>query len=192
MTYLWTSKLVKEKNNTMNQFNNWNNDCENIVNEQIQLEYWASYQYHMIWSYFDRSEVGLNNIAAFFKKNSQEERDHAEKLMSYQNTRGGKVKLNGIMSVDLLYLEDINDNTNDILSSFEKALKMEDIVYKSLLKVHKMGEDKSDPQFCDFIEGEFLKEQVHAMNEISKYISQLKRIDNNGYGLWSFDQNLKV
>jgi len=174
----------------MNQFNNWNTECENVINEQIQLEYWASYQYHMIWSYFDRNEVGMDNIASFFKKNSAEERDHAEKLMSYQNTRGGKVKLNGLTSVDLSYLD--TDNRNDILVSFEKALEMEDIVYKSLLKVHKVSEDNSDPQFGDFIEGEFLKEQVYAMKEISKYISQLKLINNDGYGLWSFDQNFKV
>ena len=170
----------------------WSKECENIINEQINLEYWASYQYHMMWSYFDRNEVGMKNIALFFKNNSVEERGHAETLMLYQNTRGGKVKLNGIRPVDLSYLDHIDDNNNDILASFEKALEMEDIVYKSLLKVHKVSEDNSDPQFGDFIEGEFLKEQIFAMSEISKYISQLKIINNNGYGLWNFDQIFKV
>lgn len=41
------------------RFDNWNVKCEDIVNKQIQLEYWASYQYHLMWSYFDRSTIGL-------------------------------------------------------------------------------------------------------------------------------------
>ena len=84
--------------------NNWSKECENIVNEQIQIEYWASYQYHIMWSYFDRSSVGLSNIAEFFKKSAEEEREHAHKLMEYQNIRGGIVKLEGIESVSLDYL----------------------------------------------------------------------------------------
>jgi len=31
--------------------NNWHKKCQDIVNEQIQIEYWASYQYHLIWSH---------------------------------------------------------------------------------------------------------------------------------------------
>ncbi|KAK1582641.1 hypothetical protein Q3G72_016909 [Acer saccharum] len=33
----------------------------------------------------------------FFKESSEEERGHAEKLMEYQNIRGGKVKLHSIL-----------------------------------------------------------------------------------------------
>ena len=47
---------------------NWNEACENQVNEQINVEYLASYQYDLLWSYFDRSDVGLKNIAEFFSK----------------------------------------------------------------------------------------------------------------------------
>lgn len=46
---------------------NWNVACEIQVNKQINIEYWASYQYHLMWSYFDRSNVGLKNIAEFSK-----------------------------------------------------------------------------------------------------------------------------
>ena len=60
------------------RYNNWNTECEDAVNKQIQVEYWASYQYHLMWSYFDRSNVGLKNIAEFFKKSSEEEREHAQ------------------------------------------------------------------------------------------------------------------
>ena len=47
--------------------NNWSENCESNVNKQINLEFWASYQYHLMWSYFDKSDVGLSNIARLFK-----------------------------------------------------------------------------------------------------------------------------
>lgn len=169
---------------------NWDEKCEEIVNKQIQLEYWACYQYHLIWSYFDRSDVSLKNIAQFFKKNADEEREHAHKLMEYQNLRGGRVKLNGIREVDLSYLEK-NNLENDVLASFKKALEMEQIVYKSLLKVYQVGEECKDPQFTDFISNQYLEEQISAINEIAKYVSQLTRIGNDGHGIWQFDQNFK-
>ena len=42
-------------------------------------------------TYFDRDDVALHGFAKRFKKNSHEERDHAEKLIKYQNKRGGTV-----------------------------------------------------------------------------------------------------
>ena len=41
--------------------------------------------------YFDRDDVAYSGFSAFFKKNSDEERDHGEKFIKYQNRRGGKV-----------------------------------------------------------------------------------------------------
>ena len=63
---------------------------------------------------------------------------------------------------------------------------MEQSVYKGLLKLHKTGE--GDPQFQDFIEGEYLEEQVKAINEISKYIAELERIGEDGAGQWLFNK----
>jgi hypothetical protein len=36
-----------------------------------------------------------------------------------------------------------------------------------------------------------LEEQVSALNEISKYISQLERIGNDGNGVWNFDREFE-
>jgi ferritin heavy chain len=63
------------------------------VDLQINIEYNVSYVYHSMYSYFARDNVGLPGIAAFFKKESAEERDHAELLMDFQVLRGGRVAL---------------------------------------------------------------------------------------------------
>jgi len=46
--------------------------------------------------YFDRDDVALKGFSNFFKKSSDEEREHAEKFMKYQNMRGGRIVLQPI------------------------------------------------------------------------------------------------
>lgn len=159
----------------------WSVNCVNAVNKQINLEYYASYVYHYLFSYFDRDSVGLKNIAKYFDKCSLEERDHAHKLMVYQNKRGGKVIFSNINTHTL------DDSNLSLLQSFEIALQLEQDVYDSLLSLHKIGESASDPQFTDFIESEYLEEQIDAMNELRVYISQLKLIGDSGHGQWHFN-----
>ena len=56
--------------------------------------------------YFDRDDVALPGFQKFFKGSSDEEREHAEKLMSYQNKRGGRIVLQQIQVISsLLYSE---------------------------------------------------------------------------------------
>ena len=172
---------------SIGRLNNWTNSCEDIVNKQIALEYWASLQYHAIATYFDKDCVGLKNIYKFFNKCSLEERDHANILMEYQNKRGGVVQLSDITNIDNNVIDQNNEKT-DVLQAFEKALEMEQTVYQSLLNVHKVGEESNDSQFTDFIEGTYLEEQIDAINELSIYIAQLKRIGNNGHGIWNFNR----
>nr|AGR53511.1 putative ferritin [Dolomedes mizhoanus] len=40
---------------------------------------------------------------------------------------------------------------------------------------------------CDFLEGEFLKEQVEAIKEISDYVTNLQRV-GTGLGEYMFDK----
>lgn len=46
--------------------------------------------------HFSRDDVALPGFAHFFKENSHEEREHAEKLLSFQNKRGGRIFLQDI------------------------------------------------------------------------------------------------
>ena len=46
--------------------------------------------------YFDRDDKALPNLAKFFRSQSKEEREHAEKLMALQNQRGGRIFLQDI------------------------------------------------------------------------------------------------
>ena len=104
------------------------------------------------------------------------------------NLRGGNVELRNNFNVNLEYL---NNSNNDVLNGFKKTLEMEQNVYQGLLQLHKVAEEENDPQFADFIESEYLQEQVEALNEVAKYVSQLERIGEDGHGVWNFDREFK-
>jgi ferritin heavy chain len=79
---------------------NYHDETEAAINKQINMEMYASYVYQSMAFYFERDDVALNGFSKFFKHNSDEEREHAEKLMNYQNKRGGRVLLSDIKKPD--------------------------------------------------------------------------------------------
>ncbi|XP_056169068.1 ferritin-3, chloroplastic-like [Syzygium oleosum] len=161
-------------------------ECEAAINEQINVEYNVSYVYHALYAYFDRDNVALKGLAKFFKESSEEEREHAEKLMEYQNKRGGKVKLQSI----LMPLSEYDHvEKGDALYAMELSLSLEKLNNEKLLNLHGVAERNHDVQLTDFVESEFLAEQVEAIKKISEYVAQLRRV-GKGHGVWHFDQML--
>ncbi|KAL4189661.1 hypothetical protein AMTRI_Chr08g166470 [Amborella trichopoda] len=132
-------------------------NSEAAINEQINVEYNVSYVYHAMFAYFDRDNVALKGLAKYFKEASEEERQHAEKLMEYQNKRGGKVKLQSIL---MPVTEFDHPEKGDALYAMELALSLEKLTNEKLLALHKAAEKSNDPQMLDFIESEYLAEQV--------------------------------
>jgi ferritin heavy chain len=98
---------------------NFHEDCEAAINRQINMELFASYTYlsmvREIFNqiemtqfkkkpikfqfqayYFDRDDVALPGMHWYFKHASDEEREHAMKLLKYLNKRGGRIILQDI------------------------------------------------------------------------------------------------
>ncbi|XP_009591924.1 ferritin-2, chloroplastic [Nicotiana tomentosiformis] len=164
----------------------YSDQCEAAVNEQINVEYNVSYVYHAMYAYFYRDNVALKGLARFFKESSEEERGHAEKLMEYQNKRGGKVKLQSI----LMPLSEFDHaEKGDALHAMELALSLEKLTNEKLLNLHALAIRNNDVQLADFVESEYLQEQVEAIKKISEYVAQLRRV-GKGHGVWHFDKML--
>lgn len=71
---------------------NFSNEGEEALNLQINQELTASYVYMAMSAYFQRDGIALHGFAKFFKHSSEEEREHAQKLIDYVTRRGGVVK----------------------------------------------------------------------------------------------------
>merc|ERR1711988_956045 len=135
---------------------NFHEECEALINKQINMELYASYVYLSMSYYFARDDVALHGYAKYFKKNSDEERDHAQKFMDYQNKRGGRV-----------VLKEVAKANND-----------------------ECGSKNNDPHFCDFLESDFLAEQVDDIKEKSDMITKLKNC-GPGLGVHILDKELE-
>ncbi|CAI7899224.1 unnamed protein product, partial [Closterium sp. NIES-53] len=168
---------------------NYSSAAEAGINEQINIEYNISYVYHALYSYFDRDNVALPGFAKYFKAASQEEREHAEKLMEYQNKRGGRVKLQSILMPATMEFD--HPEKGDALYAMELTLALEKLVNEKLLALHKVASDAGDVQLTDFLEGNFLNEQVDAIKQVSDYVSQLRRV-GKGHGVYHFDLELET
>jgi len=161
-------------------------ECEAAMNKQINVEYSISYLYHSMYAFFDRDNVGLPGFAEYFKEESVEERSHAEKLIEYQNKRGGRVVLGSLMSPITEFDE---AEKGEALYSMELSLALEKLNYENLVELHGVADAAGDPALTDFIEGELLEEQVDAVNKVAKMVSQLRRI-GKGHAVWDFDRAL--
>lgn len=159
---------------------NYNEECEAAINKQVNMELYASYVYLTMAYHFDRDDVALEGFHSFFKKQSDEEREHAQKLMKYQNMRGGRIVLHDIKAPAQL-------EWDTHVKALEDALDLERKVNESLLAIHVTASSHNDAHLTDYLEEEFLDEQVKSINEISKLITNAKRC-GDGLGVYQFDK----
>eukprot|EP01094_Clydonella_sp_ATCC50884_P010267 TRINITY_DN1983_c0_g1_i1.p1 TRINITY_DN1983_c0_g1~~TRINITY_DN1983_c0_g1_i1.p1 ORF type:complete len:169 (+),score=87.53 TRINITY_DN1983_c0_g1_i1:79-585(+) len=158
---------------------NFSDEAEQGINAQIQMEQYASQMYLSMAAFFERDEVALPGFQGFFQKSAEEEREHASKLVAYLNKRGGRVKIGAIKEPKIEW--------GSALEALEDALALEKSVNESLLKLHAVASAKGDAQMCDYLEGEFLKEQVEGEKEIADMITRLKRV-GEGLGVFMYNK----
>jgi len=161
---------------------NYHPESEAAVNRQINLEFHACYVYLSISGHFDRADVGLSGFSKCFAKFSGFERQHALRLMDYQNLRGGRVVLTDIKKPPL-------DDWGTALDAMQSALQLERDVNQALLELHAVAVKHVDAQMIDFLETVYLEEQVQSMKEIADMVANLKRAGPD-LGEYEFDQEL--
>nr|7VT2_A Chain A, Ferritin [Azumapecten farreri]7VT2_B Chain B, Ferritin [Azumapecten farreri]7VT2_C Chain C, Ferritin [Azumapecten farreri]7VT2_D Chain D, Ferritin [Azumapecten farreri]7VT2_E Chain E, Ferritin [Azumapecten farreri]7VT2_F Chain F, Ferritin [Azumapecten farreri]7VT2_H Chain H, Ferritin [Azumapecten farreri]7VT2_I Chain I, Ferritin [Azumapecten farreri]7VT2_J Chain J, Ferritin [Azumapecten farreri]7VT2_K Chain K, Ferritin [Azumapecten farreri]7VT2_L Chain L, Ferritin [Azumapecten len=159
---------------------NFHVETEAGINRQINLELYACYCYQSMSFYFDRDDVALPGFTKYFKEKSDEEREHAEKFMKYQNKRGGRIVLQDVKKPD-------RDEWGTGLDAMQASLSLEKNVNQALLDLHTVGDKHGDKQFMDFLESDYLEEQVEDIKKISDHITNLKRV-GSGLGEYMFDK----
>lgn len=161
---------------------NFSEACENAINFQINMEFGASYVYQAMAVHFAHDSIALPGLSAHFRKEAEEERSHALKFVDYSTKRGGIVHFRDIPGP--------KGSWKTAREALETALELEKAVNESLLKLHSLAGSEDDPHLADFIEEEFLDDQVETLKELADLITQLNRCGNEGLGLHLFDQKL--
>ncbi|XP_020828907.1 ferritin heavy chain A-like [Phascolarctos cinereus] len=158
---------------------NFHMDCEVAINDLVNMELCANYVYLSGAYFFDRDDVALHHFKTFSKNQSDEKLEHAQKFLKYLNKRGGHIVLQDIKKPE-------RDDWRNSLEVLEIVLQMEKKINQALLNLHNLAMEKSDPHLCDFLEREYLDEQVTIIKCLGDYITNLRKLGVPGSGLGEY------
>jgi len=161
---------------------NYHEDCEAVVNKNINLHLHASYVYLSMGCHFNRDDVALPGLHKFFKESSAREKGHAEKLMQYQSQRGGRVVFQPIQAPSKM-------DWGTAIEALQSALDMEKQLNQAFLDILKEAEEKGDPHLDSFIEEEFLEGKVEDIEKLGHMTTKLRRAGPTGLGEYLFDRD---
>ncbi|KAM4524304.1 ferritin, heavy subunit isoform 1-T3 [Odontesthes bonariensis] len=148
---------------------NFHAETEGDVNKLINVKLSASYTYLSLGMYFDRDDVALPNFSSFFLERSVKEREQAEKLLEYQNMRGGRILLQTVAKPS-------KDDWRGGLDALSFALEYQKSLNTCVLDVHRRAGTNNDPHLCDFLEQDFLIDSHDAIKKLGDYVGSLTRL----------------
>jgi len=153
------------------------------LNRQVNLELSAFYSYTAMGSYFASTDGSMRGTATFFRNQAQEEMTHANMFMDYIIMRGADLNLSDIRTPNATAF-------TSVMAAMEHALEMEIHVTDSLLNMYDIATENNDPSLADFLDGNFIAEQVDSMDQLAHYVSVLERMNGDAVGEYIFDENL--
>lgn len=150
---------------------------QDALNEQIKFEMWSANLYLSMSVHF--AQKGLNGFAHWYRKQYDEEVNHAQDMMSYIITRGGQVKLQAIPEVQTEF--------GTPLEIAELTLKHEQLVsskIEELVHIASAEKDMASQDFC----WKYIREQVEEEATASGLVDQLRMTD--GHAIIYLDREL--
>ena len=156
-----------------------NPKIEEALNEQINAEMWSAYLYLSMSLYFE--SCGRSGFANWYRVQFQEEQAHALALMDYVNARDGRVVLKPVSEVPVEW--------ESARAAFINTLEHEQKVTTLIHNLYALAEEEKDFATRQKL-NTFVAEQVEEEDTARGFIDALKKIGDNGYGLYMFDKEL--
>jgi len=151
-----------------------NIEIKNLLNEQINKELFAFYQYKVIYTYLKNENIALDHLANHFLKESGEENSHAMLLINYLIERGESINYK---SIPIPITDFSKENIlHDVLHIFEKSLELETNIHEHLLLITEASEKYNDYHLNDFIITNFLSEQNNSEHKLKKNITHIRNL----------------
>ena len=138
------------------------------LNEQITNELYSSQVYLAMACMFE--EMGLKILAKLYRKQTEEERSHALKILDYIPTIEGKVKLHALAEPPAKY--------TSVLAAIEAALEHERKVTAQIHEIMVLAEKEKDYATRSFIRW-FVDEQVEEVDTQVHLVQVAKMAGNS-------------
>ena len=143
-------------------------ELENAINQQVGAEFAASFQYVSIAAYFDADD--LPQLAAFFYRQAEEEKEHAMKFAHFVVEAGGQVRIPAIgeTKYDFQTAEECA----------ELALEWETEVTRMINGLMDIAVNDKDYISQDFLRW-FVAEQLEEISTMGTLLNTIRRAGSN-------------
>lgn len=158
-----------------------NKELEVLLNNQINMELAAAYQYQAMAAYFD--ERALEGFANWMGNQAKEEIEHSKKFYEYVLKRNGKIEFLGLDKPKMDF--------TSVKEVFEAALAHEESVTAAIENIHKLARELGDYGAEVFL-NEFAEEQEEEEEQAQKIIDKIVSldVDNNSATLYLLDKEM--
>lgn len=148
------------------------------LNEQIKHEFYSSFLYLSIASYFEN--IPLDGFAKWFRNQAKEEHEHGMKIYNYIIDRN--------LNVDLQAIEKPPAKFNSLEEIFELALAHERKVTHWIYQIYELAVQEKDHATQVFMHW-FITEQVEEEKNAQDNLDRIKLIGDDKAALFVIDQN---
>ena len=152
---------------------------QDALNAQINAEMWSAYLY--LSMSMAAADKGLKGMANWFAVQFKEEQDHAQIIINYILSRGGRVLLAPIDAVETEWEAPID--------MFEQTLTHEQKVTSMINDLYNLAIEEKDHATRSMLTW-FVDEQVEEEDSAREIIDQLRMIDCNKLGLYMIDKEM--
>ena len=156
-----------------------NKKVADLLNDQINKEFYPAYLYLDMSNYFERR--GLNGFANWYMIQAQEERDHAMLFYRYMLNNDCTVTLDAIAKPDKVFKKDM-----DVLKA---GLEHEEYVTASIHTIYDAAYKVKDFRTMQFLDW-FVKEQGEEETNARDMITKMELFGSDARSLYMLNQEL--
>jgi len=150
---------------------------QDAINEQVNREMWSAHLYLSMSAHF--ANEGLKGFSSWFYKQYKEEIAHAEDMMKYILTRGGKVEVRAVDAVPTTF--------ESTLAIVEQVYEHECYVSSCIEDLVRVASKEQDMASQDFF-WKYIREQVEEEETASDLVQRV-RMAQDKY-LYQLDKEL--
>ncbi|SMC68916.1 ferritin [Papillibacter cinnamivorans] len=156
-----------------------NKKLTDLINQQINMEWFSAYLYLDIFSYY--TDKSLGGFANWFHVQTQEERDHAMLFIQYLLNNGEAVKLEDVKAP--------GNNFKDFMEPLTASLEHERKVTASINSIYSEAYALKDFRTMQFLDW-FVKEQGEEEKNSEDNIKRFELFGNDPKSLYSLDTEM--
>ena len=156
-----------------------NANVKKLLNDQVNKEMYSAYLYLDFSGFFGGK--GLGGFAAWYKKQAEEEMEHAFKIYDYIHMNGEKV--------ELLQIDKPGAALTDELQVLKEGLKHEQYVTGLIHNIYKTAMEEKDYRTMQFMDW-FIKEQGEEEENAQELIDKFERFGKDAAALYELNKEL--